>query len=180
MTAAATLFAEQGYGATTIRDIGRETGVTPGAIYAHFSSKQALLLDVYRLGVATISDTVSAAIDARSDPWERLRAAIAAHLECLLDASPFAAVIVRVLPADAPEISDQLVALRDRYEETFKGLFDELGPAADSNLPLQRLLLLGALNAVPNWYAPGSDTPDEIAAVLCATLRHGIAGEVAT
>lgn len=41
--AAALLFAERGYGATTIDDIGAAAGVSGPAIYWHFAGKQALL-----------------------------------------------------------------------------------------------------------------------------------------
>jgi AcrR family transcriptional regulator len=40
---AACSFAERGFGATSMRDIARVVGVTPGAIYNHFASKEALL-----------------------------------------------------------------------------------------------------------------------------------------
>ncbi len=178
MTAAAALFAEQGYRATTMRDIARELGVTPGAIYAHFSSKQDLLLAVYRLGVTMIGERVDMAVKAAGTPWERLEAAFRAHIESLVDASPFASVIVRILPGDAPEIGDRLIALRDDYEDRFKRLFDDLDTQRDQSLP--RLLALGALNWVPAWYAPGGESPAAIAAALCALLRGGArAGEPA-
>ena len=41
--AAARLFAERGYGATSIDDIGAAAGVSGPAIYWHFPGKQALL-----------------------------------------------------------------------------------------------------------------------------------------
>jgi AcrR family transcriptional regulator len=40
---AAGSFAERGFGATSMREIARLVGVTPGAIYNHFASKEALL-----------------------------------------------------------------------------------------------------------------------------------------
>ncbi len=43
LDAAATLFAERGYGATGIDDIGAAVGVSGPAIYWHYKGKQALL-----------------------------------------------------------------------------------------------------------------------------------------
>ncbi len=40
---AAEAFVEDGYGATSVRDIGERSGMTSGAIYGHFSSKATLL-----------------------------------------------------------------------------------------------------------------------------------------
>ncbi len=44
---AADWFGTHGYAATSIRDIAREVGVTVGAIYVHFPSKDRLLVAVY-------------------------------------------------------------------------------------------------------------------------------------
>lgn len=40
---AAELFATRGFAATSVRDIAAAAGVTPGAIYNHFESKEAIL-----------------------------------------------------------------------------------------------------------------------------------------
>lgn len=41
------LFAQEGYEPTTLRDIARAAGVSPGLLYRYFPSKQALLLAFY-------------------------------------------------------------------------------------------------------------------------------------
>jgi AcrR family transcriptional regulator len=46
--AAARVFARQGYRATTLRDITNEAGVTQGALYFHFDSKQQLAAEIIR------------------------------------------------------------------------------------------------------------------------------------
>ena len=72
LDAAAARFAEQGYHATTIRELAAATDMTPGAIYFHVLNKQALLLAVYQEGVQRIVDHVERATDRSRDPWERL------------------------------------------------------------------------------------------------------------
>lgn len=57
--AAQDLFVRQGFAATTTRDIARAVGMTAGALYAHYSSKEALFTAVvagYR-GVLTGGET---------------------------------------------------------------------------------------------------------------------------
>lgn len=41
---AGALFAEKGYGATSIRDIAAAAGVAPSSVYSHFASKEAILV----------------------------------------------------------------------------------------------------------------------------------------
>lgn len=45
---AATAFAERGYAGTSLNDIIREAGLTKGAFYFHFDSKEELALEVHR------------------------------------------------------------------------------------------------------------------------------------
>jgi AcrR family transcriptional regulator len=154
LDAAAILFAERGFHETTIRDVAQSAGVTPGAIYFHVATKQALLVAVYAEGVDRIIGNMEVAISYETDPVRRLRRAIGAHLKSILDASAFARVIVRVLPDDVPEAAAALREHRDRYEHRFGALIAALGLPAGRSPKLHRLLLLGALNATPNWYRP--------------------------
>lgn len=51
LSAAEQLFAEQGFAATSVRDLSREVGLTPASLYNHFSGKQALYEAVLERGV---------------------------------------------------------------------------------------------------------------------------------
>lgn len=44
--AARRLFATHGYGSTTIRDIAKGAGLTSGSLYHHFTSKEAMLVEI--------------------------------------------------------------------------------------------------------------------------------------
>ena len=153
LDAASRLFAERGYHGTSIRDIAADAGMTPAAIYSHFTSKAELLVAVYAEGVGRIAAALDAALAAPGRAG-RLQAACAAHLETLLEGGDYAQVVLRVWPRDVPEAAAQLTRLRDDYEARFRRLLP------DKHL---RLLLLGAMNAAPGWYRPGGETPREIA-----------------
>lgn len=47
------LFAAQGYGATSLRDIAEQAGYSQGAFYSNFNNKEALLLEMLRRHMAT-------------------------------------------------------------------------------------------------------------------------------
>ncbi|RDV14789.1 TetR/AcrR family transcriptional regulator [Pontibacter diazotrophicus] len=51
---ALSLFSENGYEATSIRQIASEAGVSLGLMYNYFSSKEELLLEIFRLGYKDI------------------------------------------------------------------------------------------------------------------------------
>lgn len=169
---AAELFARKGYHATTIRDIARAIGVTPGAIYAHFSAKSQLLLAVYEAGVTHMSRGLEDGA-AGDDPWERLEGACRRHLEALYEAGGYGRVVIRVLPADEPDVADDLAHLRENYESRFRRMVDDLELRPGTDRGLFRLSLLGALNWTLVWYRPGSHSPRAIARQLVHDLRHG-------
>ena len=174
---AAEWFGTHGYAATSIRDIAREVGVTVGAIYVHFPSKDRLLVAVYEEGVRRIGEAVDA-VPESAGPWARLETAAQAHLEALLDNAGFARVIVRVIPTDVPEAARDLRRLRHGYEARFSRLIDALDLALGFDRTLLRLQLLGALNATQAWYRRGAGRADTktIATQFVAALRTGAAG----
>ena len=157
LDSAAAHFAERGYHATTMRDIAHAAGVTPGAVYFHVPTKQALLVAVYAEGVDRITRHVEESISQETDASLRFRQAIKAHLESILDASAFARVIVRVVPDDVPEVAAELRAQRDRYEVLFRVLISALG----------------ALNWTPVWYRPSSGGLDAIVDEFVASFGVG-------
>jgi TetR/AcrR family transcriptional regulator, cholesterol catabolism regulator len=162
LDAAAMHFAGRGYHATTMRDVAEAAGVTPGAVYFHVPTKQALLVAVYAEGVDRIIGHLEASISYETDPSLRFRRAIRAHLESILDASAFARVIVRVVPDDVPEAAAELRAHRDRYEMRFRALITALDLPEDRSSTLLRMLLLGALNSTPVWYRPSKGKLDPV------------------
>jgi AcrR family transcriptional regulator len=169
---AARLFGERGFHGTTIRDVVRGVDMLPGSLYYHFAAKERLLAAVYTEGVRRISARVAVAVAKRSDPWQRLTAACVAHLEALLDEGDYAQVVIRVRPADVPEVAAELTALRDRYEALFVELIDALPLRPNVDRRHLRLMLLGALNWSQTWYRAGRDDPRAIARQFVALLRR--------
>jgi AcrR family transcriptional regulator len=172
LDAAARLFADQGYRATTIRDIAGAIGMLPGSVYYHFPSKHDLLATVYEEGVRRIGTNVDAAVAELSEPWARLEAACMAHLGTLLDRSDYAQVLIRVIPTDAGEAADRLVVLRDLHEARFAALIDDLPLPAAADRRRLRLMLIGALNWAQVWYRPGGDDPASVARDFVRYLRQ--------
>lgn len=174
LDAAARLFREKGYHATSARDIAAAVGMLPGSLYCHFASKEDLLVAVYEEGVRRIGEAVTAAIGRKSDPWRRLEAACVAHLDVLLNSSDYAQVVVRVRPSDVPKVAGRLIALRDGYERLFSDLLAPLRLPPGTDRRYLRLMLLGALNWSQNWFRPGGDPPSRIARQFLDLLRRSL------
>ncbi len=173
---AAACFRRLGYQAATVRDVAGALGMTTGGIYAHYGSKEALLVAVYTRGVEQIYEHVQAAL-ARSAPKgpDRLRAALMAHVEFLLAGGDYAQVVIRVMPDEAPEaVRAELIRLRDRYEAVFTAIVKDLRLKRGIDRRVFRLLVLGALNSTQRWYSKRGLTPSQIAGCLFAMLGSAI------
>lgn len=94
------LFGELGYEATSLELVQRRAGVSRGALYHHFSNKQALFaatLDAVEADVAAA--LAKAAGAAGADPLERLRTGSLAWLELTMEPA-----IRRIALLDAPSV----------------------------------------------------------------------------
>ncbi len=84
LQAAARLFREQGYAATSLRDIARAAGMLPGSLHYRYPSKEDILSALMERAIDRLIEGVQAAASAEADPVERVRLAIVAHVKILL------------------------------------------------------------------------------------------------
>ena len=177
LDAAARLFAEKGYVATSMRDIAQDCGMLPGSLYYHFAAKEDLLVAVYERGVQELLANVRIAIAKESEPWSRLQAACTAHLQTVLRRSDYAQVLIRVLPNDVAPAAQRLAELRDEYEDQFAALVGALPLADGADRKALRLMLIGALNWSRFWFtSPGRDTPRSLARKFVGFLKEAQGG----
>lgn len=71
---------EKGFAAMTLRDLSAAAGMSMGALYAYFSSKEELLAMLQEQHRSVTRRILSQALDRLQDPMERLRAAVRTHL----------------------------------------------------------------------------------------------------
>jgi AcrR family transcriptional regulator len=99
-------FSEQGYSATSIEDIVQRAGVAKGALYHHFSGKDALFRAVYESVLADVVSAVMAAASAEQEPWASVRAGLAAFLDACLDPGFRRIVILESVSVLHPEVRE--------------------------------------------------------------------------
>lgn len=180
---AARLFKEEGWAATSLRDIAGECGIKAGSIYYHFASKDEIVAEVLRIGVQTTFDQVRQAVDAlpaRASADAILRTAIRAHLRAMFHLSDYTVANLRIFGQVPPPIRAGHAALRNDYEDYWSQLFarcaraDDLDPGRD--LRLARYFLIGAMNATLDWFHTGrlsiEDIGDELTALFLDGLRR--------
>jgi AcrR family transcriptional regulator len=127
MASAAQLFAERGYAAVGMDDIGAAAGVTGPAIYRHFGAKASVLTAVFdRVIDAVAYDRVevSAAPDSPEQDAARLRELIVKYAEAVCGRRRLMAVFVREvhhLPAEDRTLLDERQRVLVRKWRTLLG-----------------------------------------------------------
>jgi AcrR family transcriptional regulator len=154
--AAARLFRDKGYAATTTRDIAAAAGMQSGSPFYHFESKAALLFAVMEQGMRTAL-LRQAAVPDSSAPEERLRGLVRIHFDILLGpGSDFIPVMLYEWRSLTAPQRAAIAALQRDYEAAWAaalGALCRLGRVrADPRLA--RLMMLGALNWSVQWYQP--------------------------
>lgn len=166
---------EQGYDATSLRDIAKRAKIPMGSMYYHFQTKEELFAAVYEDGVNHLIATVNDAIARFENPWDRLEIACVTHLQSLCggDGTPASTSPIN-LPRIKGPVRNRLNLVNDRYEDIYRKLIAALELPDCVSPILIRLQLLGALNWTGVWYKPGKFTAEEIAKNLICALRLGL------
>lgn len=74
------LFRQQGFEATTMRDIAQKAGVATGAAYYYYPAKDAIVMDFYQRSCTEIEPRIEAALEHAKGLETRLRELIAVKL----------------------------------------------------------------------------------------------------
>lgn len=176
---AARLFRQKGFAATTLREIAQAAGVLPGSIHYRYPAKEALLVALMDRAIERAIAAVRTAAAQSSDPTERVRLGLRAHLHLLLSGDDGVYVLLYEWRSLTGRAREEIVRLRDRYEAFWDGMLYEaagagrLRPGVD--LKLVRLFGFGAVNWVATWYSPDGDrTPEQIADVFWSYMALGL------
>lgn len=163
LAAAAALFAERGYAATSMRDIGERVGLLGGSLYHYVRSKDALFVRIHDRALQGAEDRIRAAIAPISEPALRLSTACRVLLEIQLDPASLTMPMMNDLRAVPESVRAQLIERRDAFERLFAELVDAVTLPGAIDPTIYRILLLNTLNTASSWYRPGRLSLDEIA-----------------
>lgn len=164
----ARLFREQGYAVSTTRELSARLGITKASLYYHIASKEDLLRIICLESLRRVTESVSGAVEAQTDPLEKVRAVMSAHLESVLGDLDLHATMLQELRSLTGEYRAEVQVARDAYEAVVFDVITEAqeGGALRSDLTAKELAfgLLSLLNWTISWYRPGGGlTPAELA-----------------
>ena len=173
------LFGEKSYPVVGMRDLSKAVGVQPGSLYAHISSKEALLMLIVEQGITNYIEAISEAVATDEPADVRLREAIRAHMRVLAGTVEQTKVTFGQWHYLGPENKAHVVTLRQQYEDLFLSIAQE-GISSGTLRPVPHLKatllgIIGGLNFAAEWYSPTkSDTPEGLADAITDVLLNGL------
>lgn len=164
LTAATRCYASKGFQATTTRDISRGAGLSPAAMYVHFPSKEAILMEIARTAHEKALDALRE-VD-HGDPVERIWNVVYRHVSWNARYHVAARVaqyeLANLTPEDYAAIREIRRATTRVYREAVAGgIEDGVFVPIDVKRVVRGIIAL-AIDPV-RWYRfEGSDSPEQL------------------
>ena len=170
---AARLFAERGYGGTSIDDLGAAAGISGPALYWHFPSKDALLAEMLTDISERLLDGAQGCVAASGDPTSAIRALVEFQAAFAVENPALITVHQRELPHLAARDRQVVRRTQRRYLEEWVTVLAALHPHVDQRELLTAThAVFGLLNSTP--YLPAQDQ-DRLRAALVALALAAVA-----
>ena len=179
-------FAERGYPVVTVRDIMKACGLTQGALYNHFKSKDELLHDIIASTQGELERQCQQAVagaggDPRAELAAFVRVYVIRHCRLRIEALVANREIGWLDSARVADIRRSRRAIRDIVvtiltEGVERGVFDP--PQIDGRRDLKAIAmaLLDQCTHVSMWYGPGGDLAEEEMAKLYTDMALRVVG----
>ena len=177
LRAAAQVFNEKGYLATTLDEVAERLNVTKPTLYYYVKSKEEILYECVRIGLTMVQDAITEVGATGGSAVDKLVAAMHKYTEIVT--MDFGRCVIRVGEDPLPHESQRkLRRIKAGIDKEFRDLIRQ-GIAEGSITPcdpkIAAFTLAGALSWIGRWYRPGGPlTPDDIAQQCIALLANGL------
>ena len=162
--AAAQIFYEKGYHATSINEIADAVHLTKAGLYYYIRGKQDLLFGIMTYAMDLIEERVIRPATEISDPVDRLRAIVASHARFLVHESSALNILVNELQGLTQENRVQITGRQRTYLDFIRETIGDVERATGRRLvdpTVGAFGLLGMILWISRWYRPDGRLTDE-------------------
>jgi len=182
LQAALELFASQGYATTSVQQIVEAAGVTKGAMYHYFQSKDDLLFAIYERMLTLQKAHLDEIVAAGGPVSDVLRAVCVDVVETSIDFLPEGTVFFRSLHMLTEPRRKEVTRRRREYHDEFAGLIargqDEGVFRADIPRSVLVAHFFSDVHYLSHWYSPqGPETKTQVAEQLTGLFLRSIAAQ---
>ena len=178
LEAAARIFSEKGYHATSMGDIAEAVNLQKASLYYHFESKQEILISLLDYALELINNRLETVLSQPLSPDEKLKQAMVCYFETIAEYQNLSAVLLLELRSLDPELKARHASRREKFESLWKDLIIEgkqAGIFTDVDPSLSGRAILGIMNWTVTWYRrDGQRSATEIANLFADLLLQGL------
>lgn len=178
LEAAAALFRDRGYAATSMRDLAKAVHLQASSLYNHISSKQEILADICFQNAHRFLDGLDKIEKENTNALTKIEVLLKLHLTIAIeDVTSITSFNDEWRHLEEPHLS-KFIELRKKYENRFKLIIEEgikEGVFKDINSTIALNTLLSSIRWVYDWYKPdGKQSIEEVAFVVNDLLLGGL------
>lgn len=178
LTAAAQIFGQKGYHATSMQDIAQAVNLQKASLYHHVSSKQEILVDLLNQALDLLIENMNQVLEMDIPVEQKLRKAVKVYLTTLVNQRDLASVLLLEHRSLDPEFHAHHIPRRDRYERLWRDLVNkgiEEGVFCCVEPSMAAKAFLGVVNWTITWFrSDGPLSADEIADQFTDLFLHGL------
>lgn len=156
LAAATRLFADQGFDRTSVQEVVAAAGVTKGAMYHYFGSKDELLHEIYARLLRVQLERLERFAETEAPIADRVREAAADVVVTTIDNLDDATTFFRSMHQLSAEKQRTVRAQRRRYHERFRALLEQgqRSGAFRSDIPAELVVdyYFGSVHHLSLWY----------------------------
>ncbi|HHY22492.1 MAG TPA: TetR/AcrR family transcriptional regulator [Bacilli bacterium] len=174
LRSAVNIVVQKGLQKTTMEDIAAELLMTKGALYYYFKNKDDLIYQCHELILTDSIKSVREHTKDATSATEKLKKAIAVHVQFAVNEKDIYNLILKPQETFPEKYLTSILAKRKEYERIFDEIIYEGIESGEFNITevkMARMMALGAMNWIQQWYSPqGSYTQQEIAEIYSEYL----------
>jgi AcrR family transcriptional regulator len=178
LRAAADLFRERGYPASTVDLIAARLGMSKASLYTHFRAKEEMLAAISRETIEAFTRDLSLVLASRLPAEDKLRRVIRQHVQFVIANRSFLTVFFGEEANLPARFARALAAQKDRYDKGVERIVQQgIRSGVFRDVPARLVVfgLLGMMNWVHKWYNPaGRWGAEEISAAFLSLIEGGL------
>ncbi|MEK3989860.1 TetR/AcrR family transcriptional regulator [Robertmurraya sp. FSL R5-0851] len=147
----------KGYNGATMEEIAAELLMTKGALYYYFKNKEDLIYQCHELVLTNAIEELQAHLEEPVSYETRLRNMIKTHIAYAIKEKETFNMILKPDETFSSEQLKPILLKRQKYAHQFDTVIKEGMKAKEftiTELKIARMILLGSMNWIQQWYQP--------------------------
>ncbi len=164
---AANVVYEKGFHGTTMEEIAAQLLMTKGSLYYYFKNKEDLLYQCHKIILDISINKIEEILESEESSKKKIEDVIRSHIHLSIEENEMFSLIDNPEDTFSNDNLEKIVSRRSYYAKCIDRILEEgvnKGEFEDIDIKMSRLIILGTLNWIQQWYKPDGDySPQEIA-----------------